>query len=141
MRCRWKRISHCAIMAATMEQRRTTGEELAFKAAQLELALKEAGFDLALADPSASRDFSYRARYIRRKSTLFPRLQVNIEYYLATRSFSLKINADDPNTGPTEEKTYYCLIKNHTGDLKELLGRYFDSVRRGVPLVLGRATK
>ncbi len=120
-----------------MEQKRTTGEDLAFKAAELDLALKQAGFDLALADPTASRDFSYRARYLRRKSTLFPRLRANLEYYLATKSFSLKIDADDTATDPSQEKIYYCLVKNYQGSLRELLDRYFDSIRRGVPLVLG----
>ncbi len=124
-----------------MEQTRTTGEELAFKTAELDLALKQAGFDLALADPTASRDFSYRARYMRRKSTLFPRLQANLEYYLATKSFSLRISADDPSADPSKTESFYCLVKNYKGDLKELLDRYFDAVRRGVPLLMGDGRK
>ncbi len=124
-----------------MEPTRTTVEELAFKTAELDQALKQAGFDLALADPSASRDFSYRARYLRRKSTLFPRLQANLEYYLATKSFSLRISADDPASAASQTDSYYCLVKNYKGSLKELLDRYFDSIRRGVPLMLGDTKK
>jgi len=120
-----------------MERTRTTIEELAFKIAELDLALRQAGFDLVLADPAASRDFSYRGTYMRRKSTLFPRLQANLEYYLATKSFSLKIIADDPSIDPSAAKPYYCLVKSYKGSLKELLDRYFESMRKGVPLMLG----
>src|SRR5512143_442497 len=128
-------------MTTAMEQTRTTVEELAFKTAELDHALKEAGFDLALADPTASRDFSYRARYMRRKSTLFPRLQANLEYYLATKSFSLRISANDPSWDPSKTESYYCLVKNYKGDLKDLLDRYFDSIRRGIPLMLGETKR
>jgi hypothetical protein len=128
-------------MMRDMKQARTTVEELAFKTAELDRALKEAGFELALADPAASRDFSYRARYLRRKSTLFPRLQANLEYYLATKSFSLRISADEPAADPLKMASYYCLVKNYRGSLKELLDRYFDSMRRGVPLMLGDTKK
>jgi hypothetical protein len=124
-----------------MERTRSTVEELAFKTAELDEALRKAGFDLALADPSASRDFSYRARYLRGKSTFFPRLQANLEYYLATRSFSLKISADSPSAGVEDMSAYSCLVKNYRGSLQELLERYFDSIRRGVPFMLGESRK
>ncbi len=117
-----------------MDETRTSGEELAFKTAELDLALTQAGFDLALADPAASRDFSYRARYFRPKSTLFPKLQASLEYYLATKSFSLKITVDDPAMDSSRAKVYHCLVKNYRGSLKELLNRYFASIRKGVPL-------
>ena len=129
------------LITKDMEQTRTTVEELAFKTAELDLALKQAGFELALADPTASRDFSYRARYMRRKSTLFPRLQANLEYYLATKSFSLRISADDPSVDQSKTGSYYCLVKNYKGSLKELLERYLDSIRRGAPLMLGDSRK
>jgi len=104
-------------------------EELAFKTAEIDGALHDAGFLLAYSDPEASRDFGYRARYIRSKGTLFPLLNASLEYYLASKAFSLKISASDE----LENKVYYFLAKNHRGDLKELLDSYFDSVRRGVP--------
>jgi hypothetical protein len=115
-----------------METKRTGTEELAFKAAELETAMNDAGFLLAYADPEASRDFGYRARYIRGKTTLFPHLNANLEYYIASKAFSLKISASDE----LENKIYYFLAKNYRGGIKELLDRYFDSVRRGVPLEL-----
>ncbi|MDA8098232.1 MAG: hypothetical protein M0042_01245 [Nitrospiraceae bacterium] len=112
---------------------RTPIEELSFKSAALDAAMQEAGFQLALNDPDASRDMSFRARYVRPKGALFPRLQANLEYYLATHSFSLRINADGKDAGPAA----YLLVKNYTGDLKSLLEMYFDALRRGVPLMLG----
>ena len=115
-----------------MEAKKTSTEELAFKTAELDAALADAGFLLAYADPEASRDLGYRARYIRGKSTLFPHLNANLEYYIASRSFSLKISASDER----ENKVYYFLAKNYRGDIKELLDRYFDSVRKGVPLAI-----
>jgi hypothetical protein len=115
-----------------MESNRTGTEELAFKTIELAAALNDAGFLLAYSDPEASRDFGYRARFIRGKSTLFPLLNASLEYYLASKAFSLKISTSDE----LENKVYYFLAKNYRGDLKELLGRYFDSVRRGVPLTL-----
>ncbi len=115
-----------------MEAKRTGTEDLAFKTAELDNALEGAGFHLAYSDPEASRDFGYRARYIRGKSTLFPLLNASLEYYLAGKSYSLKISASDE----LENETYYCLVKNYRGDIKELLERYFDSVRRGKPLKL-----
>ncbi len=124
-----------------MDKKRTSGEELAFKTAELDLALTQAGFDLALADPAASRDFSYRARYLRRKSTLFPQLQASLEYYLATKSFSLKITVDDPSMDASKAKVYHCLMKNYRGSLKELLDCYFASIRKGVPLAPGDTGK
>ncbi len=124
-----------------MDQKRTSGEELAFKTAELDMALTQAGFDLAHSDPAASRDFSYRARYFRRKSTLFPKLQASLEYYLATKSFSLKITVDDPHLDADRAKVYHCLVKNYRGGLKELLDRYFASVRKGVPLTTGDSRK
>ena len=115
-----------------MEAKKTSTEELAFKTAELNTALADAGFLLAYADPEASRDLGYRARYIRSKSTLFPLLNANLEYYIASKSFSLKVSASDE----VENKVYYFLAKNYRGDIKELLDRYFDSVRKGVPLTL-----
>ncbi|NTW57567.1 MAG: hypothetical protein HGB21_09810 [Nitrospirae bacterium] len=115
-----------------MEAKKTGTEELAFKTAELDTALADAGFLLAYADPEASRDLGYRARYIRGKSTLFPLLNASLEYYIASRSFSLKISASDER----ENKVYYFLAKNYRGDIKGLLDRYFDSVRKGLPLTL-----
>jgi hypothetical protein len=115
-----------------METNRTGTEELAFKTAELDAALHDAGFLLAYSDPEASRDFGYRARYIRGKSTLFPLLNASIEYYLASKAFSLKISASDE----AGSVVYNFLTKNYCRGLKELLDKYFDSVRRGVPLDL-----
>jgi hypothetical protein len=115
-----------------MEAKKTGTEELAIKTAELDTALADSGFLLAYADPEASRDLGYRARYIRGKSTLFPLLNANLEYYIASKSFSLKISASDER----ENKVYYFLAKNYRGDIRELLDRYFDSVRKGVPLTL-----
>ena len=112
-----------------MQKSRTVSEELAFKAAQLDAALQAAGFHLAYADPEAARDFAYRARYLRGKSTLFPLLNASLEYYHATKTCSLKISSSDE----WENRTYACLVKNHGGDIRELLEAYFSSVRRGVP--------
>lgn len=113
-----------------MENRRSSSEELVFRTAALDAAMQNAGFHLAFSDPEASRDFGYRARYVRRKSTLFPLLHASLEYYLASKAFSLKISAGDDN----ENRTFACLVKNYQGDLKDLLERYFETVRRGVPL-------
>jgi len=108
---------------------RTVVEELAFKTAELDAALQEAGFALVFSDPEAARDFSYRARYLRTKSTLYPALHAMIEYYSATKAYSLKLSASDD----AENKVYLFLIKNYRGDLKKLLEHYYASVRRGVP--------
>jgi len=115
-----------------METKRPGTEELAFKTAALDAAMNDAGFLLAYSDPQASRDFGYRARYIRGKSTLFPLLNANLEYYIASKAFSLKISTTDE----LENQTYYFVAKNYRGDIRELLDRYFDSVRRGVPFKL-----
>jgi len=115
-----------------METNRTVTEELAFKTAEMDAALNDAGFLLAYSDPEASRDFGYRARYIRGKTTLFPLLNASLEYYLASKAFSLKISPSDAQ----ENKVYSFFVKNYRGDLKELLDRYFDAVRRGAPLKL-----
>ena len=115
-----------------MDAKRSSSEELVFRTAQLDAAMQEAGFHLAFSDPEASRDFGYRARYVRGRSTLFPLLHASLEYYLASRSYSLKINAG----GDGDNHTYACLVKNYQGDLKGLLEQYFDSVRRGVPLTI-----
>jgi hypothetical protein len=115
-----------------MAENRTGTEELAFKTAEMDAALHGAGFLLAYADPEAYRDFGYRARYIRAKSTLFPLLNASLEYYLASKAFSLKISPSDSG----ENALYLFLAKNCRGDLKELLERYFDAVRRGVPFKL-----
>ena len=112
-----------------MTTNRTGTEELAFKAAELDAALQGAGFLLAFSDPEASRDFGYRARYIRSRSTLFPLLNASLEYYLASKAFSLKISPSDDQ----ERAVYSFLAKNHRGDIKDLLDRYFESVRRGTP--------
>jgi hypothetical protein len=115
-----------------METNRPGTEELAFKTAELDAALNDAGFLLAYSDPEASRDFGYRARYIRGKSTLFPLLNASLEYYLASKAFSLKISASDE----AGSEVYYFFTKNCRSGLKELLDRYFASVRRGVPFDL-----
>jgi hypothetical protein len=112
-----------------MDMKRSGTEVLAFKTAELDSALNDAGFVLAYSDPEASRDFGYRARYIRGKSTLFPLLNANLEYYIASKAFSLKISATDE----LENRVYYFVAKNYRGDIKELLDRYFASVRRGEP--------
>jgi hypothetical protein len=115
-----------------MTLNRTSSEELVFKAAEIDAALQGAGFLLAYTDPEAARDFGYRARYIRGKSTLFPLLNANLEYYLASKAFSLKISPSDDK----DRAVYSFLAKNHRGDLKELLEQYFESVRRGTPFKL-----
>ena len=120
-----------------MQSNRTVSEELAFKAAELDAALQEAGFHLAYTDPEAARDFAYRARYLRGKSTLFPLLTASLEYYHATRTSSLKITASEE----WENRTYACLVKNFGGDMKELLENYFSAVRRGVPFTLEEPKK
>lgn len=116
-----------------MDQQRMPAEELARKTAELDTAMKNAGFELALSDPQAARDLSYRARYLRFKSTMYPRLQASLEYYLANHSYSIRISADE---GP-DSKLYYFLVKNYKGELKELLDGYFNSLRRGIPFMLG----
>jgi hypothetical protein len=116
-----------------MDQNRSPAEELVFKIAELDAAMKEAGFELALNDPEAARDLSYRARYLRFRSTLYPRLQANLEYYLANRSYSLRIASDEG----TDAKLYYFLVKNYKGSLRELLDGYFNAMRRGIPFMLG----
>jgi len=115
-----------------MATNRTGTEELAFKTAEMDAALHEAGFLLAFADPEASRDFGYRARYIRARTTLFPLLNASFEYYLASKAYSLKISPSDDK----DSAVYTFLAKNYRGDLKELLKGYFDSVRRGAPFKL-----
>lgn len=116
-----------------MEKNRTGSEEMAFKTAELDGAMQEAGFLLAYSDPEAPRDFGYRARYIRSRSTLFPLLNATLEYYLASKAFSLKIAPSEDG----DARTYTFLIKGQQGSLKELLEQYFASVRRGVPFVPG----
>ena len=115
-----------------MEKTGTVAGDLAFKAAELDAAMLEAGFHLAFSDPEAARDFGYRARYIRSRSTMHPLLNANLEYYQAIKAFSLKISATDEQ----QSKTYAFLAKNYGGDLKELLDSYFSAVRKGVPLKL-----
>lgn len=115
-----------------MPQHRTAGEELAFKAAELDAAMTEAGFNLAHTDPDAARDLSYRARYIRSKSTFHPCLQAYLEYYSAVHAYSLKISTSDALAG----STYALIVKNHKGSLKDLLNSYFEATRKGVPLLL-----
>ena len=114
-----------------MGTNRSGAEELAFKTAEIDAALRDAGFHLAYSDPEAPRDLGYRARYVRGKSTLFPLLNASVEYYLASKAFSLKISPFDDKA----RAVYSFLAKNHRGDLKELLERYFDAVGRGVPFV------
>lgn len=113
-----------------MEKAGTTSEALAFKTAALDSAMQEAGFHLAFSDPEAARDFGYRARYMRSKSTMHPLLNASLEYYHAVKAFSLKISTTDEQ----QSKTYAFLVKNHGGDLKELLESYFLTVRKGTPL-------
>ena len=114
-----------------MEKKRTGSEEMAFKTAELDAAMQEAGFLLAYSDPEASRDFGYRARYIRARSTLFPLLNATLEYYLASKAFSLKIAPSEDG----DTRTFSFLVKGYRGGLKELLEQYFASVRRGMPFV------
>jgi hypothetical protein len=126
----WSEEHPAGAAGGAVEQNKRTGlEELIFKTAELDAILQEAGFRPMMVDPEASRDFSYRARYLRNKGALYPRLHANLEYYLATQAFSLRISAE----GMPDEKTYFLLVKNHKGDLKELLDRYFESVRRNEP--------
>jgi len=113
-----------------MERTGAVSGELPFKAAELDAAMQEAGFHLAFADPEAPRDFGYRARYIRSKSTMHPLLYANLEYYHAVKAFSLKISTTDEQQG----KAYELLAKNYGGDIKELLSSYFSSARKGIPL-------
>lgn len=115
-----------------MERTGTVSEELAFKTAQLDAAMREAGFHLAFSDPEASRDRGYRARYIRSKSTMHPLLNASLEYYIAVKAFSLKISTTDEQ----QSGTYELLAKNYGGDIKGLLNSYFSSVRKGVPLTI-----
>ena len=116
-----------------MERTGTVAGDLAFKAAELDAAMLEAGFHLAFSDPEAARDFGYRARYIRSKSTMHPLLTANLEYYHAIKAFSLKISTSDEQ----QSRLYGLLAKNYGGDIKELLGSYFSSVRKGEPLNIG----
>lgn len=113
-----------------MDKTGTASEKLAFKTAELDAAMREAGFHLAFSDPEAARDFGYRARYIRSKSTMHPLLNANLEYYHAVKAFSLKISTTDEQ----QVRTYEFLAKNCGGDIKELLNSYFSAVRKGVPL-------
>lgn len=115
-----------------MEKTGTVSEELAFKTVELDAAMLDAGFHLAFSDPEASRDLGYRARYIRSKSTMYPLLNASLEYYHAVKAFSLKISTTDEQ----QSKTYEFLAKNYGGDIKELLNRYFSTVRKGVPLTI-----
>ena len=115
-----------------MEKTGTVAEELAFKTAELDAAMQEAGFHLAFFDPEAARDFGYRARYIRSKSTMHPLLNANLEYYHAVKAFSLKISTTDVQ----QSKTYEFFAKNYGGDIKELLTSYFSAVRKGAPLMI-----
>ena len=117
-----------------MEKTGTVAGDLAFKAAELDAAMLEAGFHLAFSDPEAARDFGYRARYIRSRSTMHPLLNANLEYYHAVKTFSLKISTTDEK----RSGIYELLAKNCGGDIKELLKSYFSAVRRGVPLEIGR---
>jgi len=112
-----------------MEKTGTVAGDLAFKAAELDAAMLEAGFHLAFSDPEAARDFGYRARYIRSRSTMHPLLNANLEYYHAVKTFSLKISTTDEQ----QSKTYEFLAKNYGGDIKELLKNYFSTVRKGAP--------
>lgn len=116
-----------------MERTGTVTEELAFKAAELDAAMQEAGFHLAFSDPEASRDLGFRARYIRSKSTMHPLLNANLEYYHAVKAFSLKISTSDEQ----QSRTYEFLAKNFGGDIKDLLNSYFSTVRKGAPLKIG----
>lgn len=120
-----------------MQKQRSANEDLAFKAAELDAAMLEAGFKLAHEDPDAARDFSYRARYIRSKSTYYPTLQAYLEYYSAVRAYSIKISTTDEAASPT----YQLIVKNHAGSLKELLAEYFLAVRKGIPLLVDTLPK
>lgn len=113
-----------------MQKTGTVIEGLAFKTAELDAAMQEAGFHLAFSDPEAVRDLGYRARYIRNKSTMHPLLNANLEYYQAVKAFSLKISTTDEQ----QNKTYEFLAKNFGGNIKELLNSYFSAVRKGAPL-------
>jgi hypothetical protein len=92
--------------------------------------MTRAGFQLVQSDPDAARDFAYRARYYRSKSGPHPALHAYLEYYSAIKAYSLKITTTD-----TERSgTYAFIVKNHQGDLRDLLDRYFGSMDKGVPL-------
>lgn len=113
-----------------MEQKRTPLEELVFAVAQLEAVMLAEGFALGQSDPQAFRDLSYRARFLRKSGERFPRLDAYLEYYLATRSFSLRIRPE-PEEG---NGRYGFLVKNHRGSLGDLLRGYFDSAAKAASL-------
>lgn len=113
-----------------MDNRRTAAEELAFRAAELDNVLRAAGFHVVFTEPEAARDFSYRARYLRPGADSLPPLSAYLEYYVATKAYSLKIDSTDDR----DRKTFRILVKNHQGDLQDLLKRYFASVAKGLPL-------
>jgi len=115
-----------------MQGNRTAIEELAFKAAELDNAMKDAGFKLAHTDADAARDFAYRGRYVRSKSTYHPTLHAYLEYYGAVRAYSLKISTNDEDAA----QTYGLIVKNQDGSLKDLLAEYLSAVRKGVPLLV-----
>lgn len=115
-----------------MERQGSAIEELAFKTAELDAAMTDAGFHLAHTDGDAARDFSYRARYIRSRSTYHPLLQAYLEYYSAVRAYSLKISTTDEQAAAT----YALIVKNRRGSLRDLLAEYFNAVRKGIPLLV-----
>jgi len=110
-----------------MGTNRTGTEELVFKTGEIDNALQDAGFLLAYADPEASRDFGYRARYIRGKSTPVPPAEREPRNTISrSKAFSLK---DQPLDEPGAERSTRS-SEEYRGDLQgAFCDRYFDSVR------------
>lgn len=119
-------FAYSPVAGAFMEEKRTPVEELVFTVARFEAIMNEAGFALGQSDPQAVRDLSYRARYLRMGNGREPRLHAYFEYYLAARAYSLKIKPE-PDEG---NDSYRFLVKNHKGNLKELLQGYFSAARK-----------
>ncbi len=116
------------MMQMANQQRLSGIEQLAFEADKLNTSMIKAGFFLARYDDESWKDMAYRADYVRSKTTLFPTIYAKIEYYLATKSYNLKLSATDES----DQKIFNSLIKNCNQDLDKLLNDYFMSTRRGV---------
>jgi len=92
--CSWKGTDH--------GNEQTVTEELAFKTAEMDAALNDAGFLLAYSDPKRRGTSGIGRGISAGKTTLFPLLNANLEYYLASKAFSLKISPSDAQ----ENKVY-----------------------------------